>query len=104
MRIHDLMRYGIEAVLLDDYKQIPDILADIQREQNVILSLSLEQLMNTGSAWETRHLNSSEIWSGNFIENTTKLLQVMHVESEVMLSALSWKNVKIMYLNLKDIL
>ena len=60
--------------------------------------------MNMAVHGKTQHLNSSEIWSGNFIENTTKLLQVMHVESEVMLSALSWKNVKIMYLNLKNIL
>lgn len=52
LRIHDLMRYGIEAVLIDDYKQIPDILADIQRAtkcNSIFISGAAHEY---GSAWE----------------------------------------------------
>lgn len=52
LRIHDLMRYGIEAVLIDDYEQIPDILSDIQREtkcNSIFISGAAHEY---GTAWE----------------------------------------------------
>lgn len=32
LRIHDLKRYGIEAVLIDNYNEIPSILGDVKKE------------------------------------------------------------------------
>ena len=52
LRIHDLMRYGIEAVLLNDYKQIPDILTDIQRETKCNTIFISGAAHEYGSAWK----------------------------------------------------
>ena len=30
LRMHDLLRYGIETVLIDDYNQIPEILKEVK--------------------------------------------------------------------------
>ena len=52
LRIHDLMRYGIEAVLIDNYVQIPHILSDIQREtkcNSIFISGAAHEY---GTAWE----------------------------------------------------
>lgn len=61
LRIHDLMRYGIEAVLIDDYNQIPDVLADIQRAtkcNSIFISGAAHEY---GSAWKKLLLNLFEI-------------------------------------------
>ena len=31
LRMHDLLRYGIETVLIDDYNQIPEILKEVKK-------------------------------------------------------------------------
>lgn len=52
LRIHDLMRYGIEAVLIDNYVQIPHILSDIQSEtkcNSIFISGAAHEY---GTAWE----------------------------------------------------
>lgn len=53
LRINDLKRYGIEAVLLDSYDEIPDILRDIQRQarcNSIFISGAAHEY---GSAWES---------------------------------------------------
>lgn len=53
LRIHDLKRYGIEAVLLDSYSEIPSILKDIKKAvkcNNIFISGAAHEY---GSDWET---------------------------------------------------
>ena len=33
LRMHDLLRYGIETVLIDDYNQIPEILKEVKKNK-----------------------------------------------------------------------
>ena len=52
LRINDLKRYGIEAVLLDSYNEIPNILEDIQKRakcNNIFISGAAHEY---GLAWE----------------------------------------------------
>ena len=52
LRMHDLMRYGIEAILIDNYIEIPDILADIQKAtkcNSIFISGAAHEY---GKAWE----------------------------------------------------
>lgn len=61
LRIHDLMRYGIEAVLIDNYVQIPHILSDIQREtkcNSIFISGAAHEY---GTAWEYTALSLFEL-------------------------------------------
>lgn len=51
LRIHDLLRYGIETVLIDDYEQIPVILSEVKRItkcNNIFISGAAHEY---GEAW-----------------------------------------------------
>lgn len=53
LKIHDLRRYGIEAVLIDSYDDIPSILMNIQKEvksNNIFISGAAHEY---GSEWNT---------------------------------------------------
>ncbi|MCQ4638611.1 SIR2 family protein [Anaerovorax odorimutans] len=53
LRIHDLKRYGIEAVLIDHYNEIPDILKEIQKASkcnNIFISGAAHEY---GKDWES---------------------------------------------------
>lgn len=52
LKIHDMLRYGIETVLIDDYNEIPVILKDIKKMtkcNNIFISGAAHEY---GSAWE----------------------------------------------------
>ena len=52
LRIHDLQRYGIEAVLIDRYSEIPVILSDIQRQAKCNCVFISGGAHEYGEAWE----------------------------------------------------
>ena len=50
--MHDLLRYGIETVLIDDYNQIPEILKEVKKISkcnNIFISGAAQEY---GAAWE----------------------------------------------------
>lgn len=52
LRMHDLLRYGIETVLIDDYNQIPEILKEVKKISkcnNIFISGAAQEY---GAAWE----------------------------------------------------
>lgn len=52
LRIHDLLRYGIETVLVDDYSEIPEILRGVKKISkcnNIFISGAAHEY---GAAWE----------------------------------------------------
>lgn len=70
LRIHDLKRYGIEAVLIDSYNEIPNILKDVQKAakcNNIFISGAAHEY---GEAWES----SAPL----FIKNLVKELYRYH--------------------------
>ena len=74
LKIHDLQRYGIQAVMLDDYSQIPDILERIRlkaKTNNIFISGAAHIY---GNKWEKLGINLISLMSQFFYDHKYKIV------------------------------